>query len=219
MRHTHKFSPLLASILLASAALAQTNNSSDSDALPEVDSMAAARVRYARIAQDSSNNGTLAQFSQPGQRPRFPQHPVYPRQQTYQTPWMDHGNARHAVIGAGIGFGIGAALGASHSAHNGTPVGGGVLIGGGLFGFIGGAIGSGLGGSHPFAHRTIGLPMPGSEDEEANRGAEGGEPGGRSKSAARAASGTPPSLGSSVDVRVFASRSSTMPLVDFSFQN
>jgi hypothetical protein len=189
MRHTHKFSLLLASILLASATLAQTNNPSDADASTEGDSIAAARTRYAQTAsaqQDDSNDGTLAQFSQPG---RFPRRSGYPRQQSYQTQWMDHGNARHVLIGAAIGFGIGAALGASHSAHNGTPVGGGVLIGGGIFGFIGGAIGSGFGGSHPFAHRRRGLPMPGSEDEEANRDANFVGPGAKSSSAARSAQG------------------------------
>ncbi len=219
MRHTHKSSLFLASILLASAALAQTNNSVDADALPERDSIADARTRYAQtlnVQQDGSNDGTLARFSQPGRFPR----PGYPRQQSYRTPWTDHGNARHVLIGAAIGFGIGAALGASHSAHNGTPVSGGVLIGGGIFGFIGGAIGSGFGGSYSFAHRGRGFPMPGTEeDEEANRGSHPGVSGSKSSSAARSASVTPPSHGRSVNTAVAASRYTAMPFVDFCLQN
>src|ERR1700733_1572671 len=213
MRHTHKFSVLLASILLASVALAQTNNSADADAPPENDSIAAARTRYAPTAgvqQDDGNKGTLAQFPQPG---RFPRRSEYPRQQSYWTPWTDHGNARHVLIGAAIGFGIGAALGAHQSVHNGTSVEGGVLIGGGLFGFIGGAIGSGLGGPHPFAPRRRTFPMSGTdEDEEANRGASTGEPRGKSNAAARPAFGAPPSPGLSVDAAVATLRSPTMPL-------
>ena len=220
MRHTHKFSVLLASILLASVALAQTNNSADADAPPENDSIAAARTRYsptAGVQQDDGNKGTLAQFPQPG---RFPRRSEYPRQQSYRTPWTDHGNARHVLIGAAIGFGIGAALGAHQSVHNGTPVEGGVLIGGGLFGFIGGAIGSGFGGSHPFAHRRRTFPMPETEeDEEATRGASSGKIRAKTNAAARAASAIPPSLGQSVDAAVMASRSTTMPRVAFSFQN
>jgi hypothetical protein len=179
MRHVHKSSLLLASILLVSAALAQTNNSADTNASPEKDSIAAARARYtqtADVSQDGSKDATLTQFSQRGQRRCFPRHPGYPRHQNYQTPWRDHGNGRNVLIGAAIGFGIGAALGATNSVHNGTPVEGGVLIGGGLFGFLGGAIGSTFGSSHPFVHRRRGFPMPGTEeDEEANRGANSGE--------------------------------------------
>ena len=223
MRHTHKLSLLLASILLASAALAQTNNPSDADASPERDSIAAARTRYAQIAsvqQDDSNDGTLAQFSQPEQRRCFPRHPGYPRYQSYQTPWRNHGNGRNVLIGSAIGFGIGAALGASNSAHNGTPVSGGVLIGGGLFGFLGGAIGSTFGRSHPFGHRRRGLPMPGTEeDEEANRESHPGVSGAKNSSPARSASGTPPSLGQSLNAAVVTSRSAAMPLVGFSLQN
>lgn len=223
MRHTCTPSLLLASILLASLALAQTNNSPDVDTVTESDSIAAARTRYALTSdasQDASKDATLAQFSQPEERRCFPRHPGYPRHQSYQTPWRDHGNARNVLIGSAIGFGIGAALGASNSAHNGTPVEGGVLIGGGLFGFLGGAIGSTFGRSHLFVHRRRGFPLPGAEeDEEASRGSHPGVSGAKSSFAARSASGTPPSLGQSVDTVVVASRSAAMPAVGFSLQN
>jgi hypothetical protein len=58
---------------------------------------------------------------------------------------MDHGSAGHILIGAAIGFGVGAALGAKQSAQNGTPVSGGIILGGALFGFLGGCVGKAVG--------------------------------------------------------------------------
>ncbi len=83
-------------------------------------------------------------FVEADRRGHFRPSEGYPRG-TYQTPWRDHGNAGHILIGAAIGFGIGAALGANQSAHNGTPVAGGVIVGGGLFGFLGGCVGKAVG--------------------------------------------------------------------------
>jgi hypothetical protein len=54
---------------------------------------------------------------------------------------MDHGSAGPILIGAAIGFGIGAALGAKQRAQNGTPVSGGIVLGGALFGLLGGCVG------------------------------------------------------------------------------
>jgi hypothetical protein len=126
------------------------------------DEITAARSRYTQSAENSTDTGdgpALAQLRRG--RPRQPLPPRgYPRG-TYQTPWMEHGNAAHAAIGAAIGFGIGATLGAIHSQHNGTPVSGGVLIGGGLLGFIGGAIGAAHGGPYLFTHRRGGYRRSG----------------------------------------------------------
>jgi hypothetical protein len=71
----------------------------------------------------------------------------------YPIPRMASGGAGHALIGAAIGFGIGATVGSIGSAHNGTSVGGGAIIGGGLLGFIGAAIGAASDGPHWFMHR------------------------------------------------------------------
>jgi hypothetical protein len=79
---------------------------------------------------------------------------------------MDHGNARHALIGAAIGFGIGAGLSAATS-QNQPQVGSRVVLGGALLGFIGAAIGSAHGGGYSSARRPRVFPAPSGEDEEA----------------------------------------------------
>jgi hypothetical protein len=168
MRQICAFSLLLASLLLATNALAQTDNHSDLDTLPQIDSVTAARAQYAQTANHSRNDGDgemLAQF-RGGRRPPFPSRREYSRGLGYQAPWMDHGNARHALIGAAIGFGIGAGLGAAGSQDH-SQVGGRVVLGGTIFGLIGAAIGSAHGGGYPFARRRRIFPAPSSEDEEA----------------------------------------------------
>jgi hypothetical protein len=74
------------------------------------------------------------------------------------------------LIGAAIGFGVGAALGANASARNGTPVAGGIIIGGGLFALFGGCIGKAVGdfqGLHySSAHRRRTYRPSGREDDE-----------------------------------------------------
>jgi hypothetical protein len=141
---------LLASLTLASNTMAQTIEAQRTEAetqndAPNFDSIAAARSRYIQnsdVSPDASNP-LLAQLRRGGPGRPLPQR-GYPRG-TYQTPWTDHGNAGHILVGAAIGFGVGAALGASQSARNGTPVGGGILIGGALFGFLGGCAGKAVG--------------------------------------------------------------------------
>jgi len=163
MKLTRKFCFLLAPVLSASIVFAQTRDAGEAKSGPESDQISAARSQYTRTTgispdanPDAKDDNTLAQF--PRARPGMP----FPPQRgyapgSYQTPWMDHGSAGHVLIGAAIGFGIGAALGARNSAQNGTPVSGGILIGGGLFGFIGGCVGAAVGsfhgGPYPFAHR------------------------------------------------------------------
>jgi hypothetical protein len=172
MRHTKHIHLLLASVLFVSGAAAQTGDSQVADSASREDSISAARSRYTQTADSSpdTNNTTLAQLPRGGPGRPFPPQRGYPRRGSYQTPWMDHGNAAHALIGAAIGFGIGAAIGVDKSTRNGTPVGAGVMIGGGLFGLIGGAIGSGIGGfpggRYAFGHRRRAYPQSSPEDEE-----------------------------------------------------
>ena len=140
---------LLASLTLASSAMAQTTEDQRTETEPDTritDSIAAARSQYTRTSDLSpgTSDTTIAQLRRGGRGRPFPPQRGYPRG-TYQTPWMHHGSAGHILIGAAIGFGVGAALGANHSAHNGTPVGGGIIVGGGLFGLIGGCVGKAVG--------------------------------------------------------------------------
>jgi hypothetical protein len=168
MRHTQSVPILLASFLLASAAFAQTWNLDASNTMSINDPVMAARSRYtqgADILRPTNNGTTLAQFPRHGPEPPFPARRRYPRQESYQNPWLDHGNAGHAVIGVAIGFGIGAMLGAIKSAHDHTPAGSNVLIGGSLLGFIGGTIGVAHGGAYFFAHHRKIDPQSAPEDE------------------------------------------------------
>jgi len=171
MKPTKHIPLLLASVLLASVTFAQTRDGRAAASAPEEISVASARSHYTQTPDTSpkAENTTLAQLA-PGRsgRPFPPQH-GYPRP-IYQTQWMDHGSAGHILIGAAIGFGIGAAIGANNSARNGTPVSGGILLGGGLFGFLGGCVGKAVGdlqGMH-FAstHRRRTYRPSGPEDDE-----------------------------------------------------
>jgi hypothetical protein len=146
MRHTKHLQLLLASVLLAPVAFSQSSDSPANGSAPE-EAIAAARGQYTpptAISIDVDDGETLAQFNQRRPGPPFARQHGYPWG-NYQTPWMHHGNAGHALVGAAIGFGIGAALGAHQSAQNGTPVSGGIIFGGGLLGFIGGCIGGAVG--------------------------------------------------------------------------
>jgi hypothetical protein len=108
----------------------------------------------------------LAQFPRRGPGPSFPPHSGYSPRENYQTPWLNHGDAGHTVIGAAIGFGIGAALGGIGSARNHTPIGDGVLLGGSLCALIGGAIGASHGSPYYFAHHhRIHPPWSGGNDQ------------------------------------------------------
>jgi len=146
MRHTQHIHLLLVSVLVTSVAFAQTRDRQAADDAPAEDAISAARSPYTQAASVSSNsdNNTLAQFPRGGPRRPFPRQGRYVRER-YQIPWMDHGGAGHIVIGAAIGFAVGAALGANQSAHNGTPVSGGIIVGGGLLGLIGGCVGKAVG--------------------------------------------------------------------------
>src|ERR1700691_5205472 len=165
---------LLASLTLASSTMAQSikdqRDETEQD-IRSIDSIAAARRQYTQTSDISpeTSNATLAQLHGGEPARPFPSQRPYPRG-TYQTPWMDHGNAGHILIGAAIGFGIGAALGAHNSARDGTPVAGGIVIGGGLFALLGGCVGKAVGdlqGLHYASahHRRSNRPA-GPEDDE-----------------------------------------------------
>jgi hypothetical protein len=174
MKPTKHIHLLLASLLVASVAFAQTKQAADS--APEEEAISAARSQYAQAASVSSNadNKTLAQFPRGGPERPFPPRGRYSRER-YETPWMDHGGAGPILIGAAIGFAVGAALGASQSAHNGTPVSGGIIFGGGILGFLGGCVGKAVstfpGGHYSSAHRRRPhRPSSPEDDEESNLG-------------------------------------------------
>jgi hypothetical protein len=173
---------LLASLMVASGALAQTKLAQTKedrqietkrDSLSE-DAISAARSRYTQNAKGEGasrdagddNDHVLAQLSRPKPMPPFPPHRGYPRGNYPAAPWMEHGNAGHAVIGAIIGFGLGAALGATANSdrHPRATVGAVVLFGG-LGALIGGVIGGSHGGPYAFAHRRKTYPPSWREGE------------------------------------------------------
>jgi len=175
--YTLLLSLLLAAFTLASSASAQTIKAQRTETETEKDArnintIAAARSQYTQTSEISLDTGdpTLAQLRGPRPVRPFPSQRPYPRG-TYQTPWRDHGNAGHILVGAAIGFGIGAALGAHNSSRDGTPVAGGIIIGGGLFALLGGCVGKAVGDlqSLHFAsgyHRGIYLPSAPNDDTE-----------------------------------------------------
>jgi hypothetical protein len=172
MGHTKHIHLLLASVLVTSVAFAQTTDTQTPDSAPAEGAVVAARSQYtptAPISTDASDGKTLAQFTQRRLGAPFPRQHGYPRG-GYQTPWMHHASPGHVLIGAAIGFGVGAALGAHQSAHNGTPVSGGIIIGGGLFGLIGGCIGQAVGefsGMHySSTHRRRGYQPSWPDDDQ-----------------------------------------------------
>jgi len=171
---------LLAALTLAPGAMAQTIEDQRTETETEtgkdarsIDTVAAARSKYTQTSDISldAGNTTLAQLRGRGPGHPFPSQRPYPRG-TYQTPWRYHGDAGHILVGAAIGFGIGAALGAHNSARDGTPVAGGIVIGGGLFDLLGGCVGKAVGDLQDlhFAsahHRGTHLPSgPNNNDDE-----------------------------------------------------
>jgi hypothetical protein len=181
MKHTRKSYFLLAPVLLASIVFAQTRDERAANHTSGSDEISAARGQYTQTAgispdsnPDTKDDKTLAQFRRHGSGMPFPPQGGYPRG-SYQTPWMDHGDAGHILIGAAIGFGVGAALGAHQSAQNGTPVGGGIIIGGALLGLIGGCVGEAVGSFHGVHYwsaprRRVSRPSWPEDDEESNLG-------------------------------------------------
>jgi hypothetical protein len=193
MRYPRVIPSFLASLLIASSAPAQTADGPTAN-LPEHNQIAAARSQYTQTAEISpdANDDTVAQLPRRGPRTPFPPRQGYPRG-SYPTPWMEHRNPGHALIGAAIGFGLGATLGALSNAHKGAPVGSGALVGGALFGFIGGAIGAAHGGPHMFARRTrVYRPSWPEADEESHLRSHSKDGHAEQSVSARPASPSPP---------------------------
>jgi hypothetical protein len=174
MKYTRRILPLLALLLMASAALAQTETKLTPDTPSPSEEITAARSRYlqtADMATEANDSKTLAQV-----RNRMPGRPYPPQrghshQGSQQRHWMDSGNAGHALIGAAIGFGLGALAGAK---ANQAPYPGdtarAVFLVGGVGALIGGAIGASHGASRSFARRK-GIYSPSRpEDEETDGG-------------------------------------------------
>lgn len=179
MKLTKRFSFLsflLASLMLASSAMAQMTNDRKTETEQEarsIDEISAARSQYTQtpdISPDANDNKTLAQLprSRPGMA--IPLHRGYPNG-GYQTAWMDHGDARHAAIGAAIGFGLGALIGIKVNADQHQAATAGAVF---IFGGVGAVFGGLIGGSHagPFAfarRRRDYQPFAPEEDEESDR--------------------------------------------------
>jgi hypothetical protein len=164
MRYPRMIPSLLASLLIVSSAAAQTSDAPPANNLNAGNEIAAARSQYSQtpeISPDANHDTIVAQLPRRGPGRPFPPQRGYPRG-TYQTPWMEHGNAGHALVGAAIGFGVGAAIGACGSDRSGTTLGGRVIIGGTILAVIGGAIG----GAHPWPHARRAYRRSWPEDDE-----------------------------------------------------
>jgi hypothetical protein len=149
MKNLQVISPLLASLLLGSVALAQAGSLPDApqpqdSASTQLQSTSAANTAESAPQSDppSDENKLL---SQARPYPRYPRGPMGPpRGRAYPRAFAPPPPAL-SPIGALIGFGFGAALGASASGDH-TSAGrvAGGLIGGGVCALIGGAIGGGF---------------------------------------------------------------------------
>jgi hypothetical protein len=140
---------LATTVLLASNALAQTDNSLASNELPSP--IAAARCQYTPSdhacagVSDSSDHrsadddATLAQLPRRGPGPPFRQRGPMGRH-AYPDMWRSEGSPAHALIGMLIGFGLGAAVGAKGNIGVRSTL---------AFGAIGAGIGAGIGFSLP----------------------------------------------------------------------
>jgi hypothetical protein len=176
-RHASFLSFLLASLVLASMALAQTTEARQTETEKDLrsgDTISAARSPYTQNAKaegasrDAGDAMLLAQRFQPRPMPPFRPQRGYP-QGSYRTPWMDHGSAGHALIGAAIGFGLGGALGAAANRdHHSGATAGAVVLCGGLGALIGGAIGGSHGGGFAFTHHRRIYRPSGREGEESD---------------------------------------------------
>jgi hypothetical protein len=176
MKHTKRILPLLALLLMASAALAQTETNSTPDTSSSSEEITAAHSRYLQTADraaEDNDSQTLAQV-----RDRLPGSPSPPQrghahQGSHHQHWMDSGNAGHALIGAAIGFGVGALAGAK---ANKAPYPGDTARAVFLFGSFGALIGSAIGAAHgtgrPFAHRREIYPPTRPEDKETDGSAD-----------------------------------------------
>jgi hypothetical protein len=156
MKHTKYVPFLLALLLAASTAFAQTEDPRASAPPQEGAEISAARSPYtqtADISHEDNDSKTLAQLPRRGSGMPLP-HRGYPQPESYRSRWMDRGSAGHAVIGAAIGFTLGAILGAkaNKNPQPGTTA-GAVVIFGGFGALIGGFIGGAHAGSYPFAHQ------------------------------------------------------------------
>jgi hypothetical protein len=188
MKHTKRIPLLillLAAIMPASSALAQTTDYQKDDEKtvaepsPTDGLISAARSsnRSDAKAEDTPRNShdgldvNLAQLSQRRPAPG-PQRGYRP--ESYETHWMDRGSGRHALIGAMIGFGVGAALAAK--ANKGSSPGAAIVLIGGAGALIGAAVGANHGGPGRFAHhRRIDLPA-GRESKESDLSANSAGP-------------------------------------------
>src|ERR1700758_2813377 len=158
---------LLTLVLIVSSAAGQGADTSATNYVLARNEITAARLPYtenAGIVPATDDGKHLAQLPRRGPGMHIPpQHGYY--RGGYPTPWMEHGDAGHILIGAGIGCGIGAALGTMGGAHTGTS-GGSAILGGALCALIGGAIGASHGGPHPFLHRRRFYRPSWPEDDE-----------------------------------------------------
>jgi hypothetical protein len=202
MTQTKQIPLLLTLVLAAYTALAQTSTGTAPANPADGNEILVARGQYVHTINESQggpqNDGsvrTLAQISQRGPVMPYPPRRGYPNRGGYQSQWMNHGDAGHALIGGAIGFGIGAALGAIGSVHGGTPVAGGVIIGGSIFGLIGTAIGASH-GSFQMARRRNdrrNLREREDNDEEPGRNADSLGSHGLESQTERSSSATPAS--------------------------
>ncbi len=163
MKNTKFFSLLLMSLLLASAAQAQSGKPEVPDA-PQPQDYVSQPIEITSPANTEAS-GDNQVISQVRQYPRFPRRPMGPyRGQGYRSRGPTPGLS---PLGALIGFGAGAALGAARSqdATGGGRLASGLLVGA-ISALIGGAVGNAIGAASPLLHakRTHPATRPGDDD-------------------------------------------------------
>jgi len=145
MKHKKTIPFLLASLLLASIAVAQTG---DWQAVKNLRPGTRISVRSGHLfirntcffLSATDDRLVCERAVHARRRMIIPPEAVYERSRVREVR-LEHGEAANTMAGAGIGAGVGAALGAS--ANNGTLTrGGGALLLGGLGALIGGSFGS-----------------------------------------------------------------------------
>jgi len=177
MKSTRAFHLLSASILLLSAAFAQTATLKTlNDAAPAV---AAARCHYTPneptcLSQSESGevdaaNRTVAQFPRqmPGP-PRYPRRsPAAYGRRSYASMGTPMVSGRHMLIGALVGFGLGAAVGAKGNTdpHPGVET-KAICLFGGAGGLLGALMGAAI-PAFPERSRRSRRPWPDDDDEQA----------------------------------------------------
>jgi uncharacterized protein YcfJ len=157
MRHTKTIPFLLAALLLASSALAQTGDWQAVKKLPPGTKISVRAghlfIRNTCFFLSATDDQLVCERAVHARRrmivPPIPPDAVYERSKIREVR-LEHSDTANTLAGAGIGAGIGAALGAS--SNNGTLTRGGGAL---LIGALGALVGGSFGREFPVIHGKV----------------------------------------------------------------